>query len=451
MSFNHATFAWLGIVFLPFAAGCYRSSATASQQSGVRIGGYQSFTGSSEIRVRAEKPQRKTIRRVLDQPGQFEAFETTPIYSKLSGYVKSVEVDIGDHVKKGQTLALLSAPEVEEELKGKIASLAEVKADVEHAAAMAAAAAASKTAAAAKLQESFAALEHAQANLKHAEAEHRRVIELAARSAVTQKLVDESAFSLASAIAGEKESVARIELSKAAVAEAKANEVKAQALVAAKKAHERVVQSEADRAKVMLDYLVLRSPFDGVVAKRGVHTGFLVQAGPTPASGPLFVVDRIDKMRMSVDVPELDAAAIAPGTPVVLKVQSLGGKERSATITRLASSLHASSRTLRCEIDLDNGDHVLRPGMYAAVSVIAAERKDALVVPFKAIASDAEGPFCYAIEGGKAVKKRVQLGVANDSEVEVASGLSGTETIATSNPTALAEGAAVTVNSSPNE
>jgi multidrug efflux pump subunit AcrA (membrane-fusion protein) len=182
-------------------------------------------------------------------------------------------------------------------------------------------------------------------------------------------------------------------------------------------------------------------------------------------------------MRIFLDVPETDAASIADGAVAEVKIPSIPSEPRQGTVTRTAWILNSGSRTLRTEVDLDNADGKLRPGMYAHARLKVAERKDALALPKGAVLTAEGQSYCYTItvksaegksgdegksdgkspaEGksdtqgktnseGEVVRTPIETGIRAGDEIEIVSGLKGDEQIIGVNAAAFREGQAVEI------
>jgi multidrug efflux pump subunit AcrA (membrane-fusion protein) len=242
----------------------------------------------------------------------------------------------------------------------------------------------------------------------------------------------------------------------AARAESAAQVEKAKADVTVAEARLGVAEADERRLAAMLAYAQITAPYDGVVTKRLVDIGHLLQ--PTGAQAdngrPLFAVVRTDPVRIFVDVPEADAALVRPGTPARVLVQALQEREFEGRVTRSSWVLDTQTRTLRTQIDLPNPDGLLRPGMYATARV-TAEQPDALTVPAEAVIHRDDQSFVVRVEEGKAVLTPVKLGRRQGQRIEVLTkqtrppgsdgrrvweSFTGSEEIVRSNPTSLAEG-----------
>jgi RND family efflux transporter MFP subunit len=397
-------------------------------------------TAPAVVRVTTVKPQRKTLKRTLTQPAQIDAFEIARLYAKIPAYVQAFHVDIGDEVtgpkydqsgalvRAGQVLAGLSAPEVQEEFNEKKALVAQAGAEVEQAQAAIKVAEADAISSRARLKETLAAKDRSAAEYEKWASEYERVTQLVSRSAVTQKLADETRAHKLAADAARSEADARIESARSMVAACEAQVEKARADEIAVRARRDVAEAAQARAASLVDYLKIEAPFDGVVSERNVDTGFFAQAGGGSQAQPLFVVVRTDRVRVFVDVPEPDAPLVDVGDRAVIRVQSLAGTEFPGDVTRTAWTLDPGTRTLHTEIDVPNSDKQLRPGMYAQVTIELAEAPDALVIPASATLADNQGrATCFAVVDGKAARKPIQLGIRAGDEVQVLAGLEGDE------------------------
>ena len=184
----------------------------------------------------------------------------------------------------------------------------------------------------------------------------------------------------------------------------------------------RVAEANVAQVEAMRSYLTLLSPFDGVVTLRRVDPGHLVQ--PASASGgPLLVVARTDKMRITAPCRNSTRHSSMWGTKQSIEVQSLRGAEFAGKVSRTSLALDEGSRTLDAIVDLENSDGRLRPGMYATARLTLQERKDVLTLPSAAVIRQGKEAFCFRHLDGKAVKTPVQLGIRVGDDFEVTSGL----------------------------
>jgi RND family efflux transporter MFP subunit len=387
------------------------------------------------------RPSRETLRRTTEQPGQIEAAETTPIHAKLGGYVERVAVDIGDSVRKGQVLAELHVPEIDADLKQKRAAVKQAEAERKQSEAAVEVAQAGVESAQAKAREIESGIRRSEADVNRWQSEFTRVEQLARERVLTGSLVDETRSKLHAAEAGRDEVKAKVRSAEASLAEAKALLDKARSDLEEAVSHIEVARSESERAAAMAGYARILSPYDGVVTKRGVDTGHLTTPG---ADGePLFVVARSDVVTITVGVPETEAPYVNVGDKARVRLQALEGKSFEGKVTRTSWALDSATRTLRAEIDLPNADGLLRPGLYAYATIIAEEHKDVLTVPATAVVSDAGKSYCVTVEGGRARRKEVKLGLIDGKRTEIVSGIGEGEMVVEANAAPLTDGQAV--------
>jgi RND family efflux transporter MFP subunit len=274
-------------------------------------------------------------------------------------------------------------------------------------------------------------------------------------SVIDGQSLDEARKQAKVAAAGKQEVDARVVSAAAAVRAAKARQKQAAAEVKAAEARKDVAAAEQERVKALLGYTEIRAPFSGVITARNVHTGHYLQpTGSKP--DPLFVVAKVDTLRVAVDVPESVAVKAGVGAKATIKFPALGNREVSATVARASGAYSPEARTLRVEIDLPNSDGVFKPGLYASVKLSGAGG-DGFTLPAAAVLFADETAYCYAVKDGKVEKLRVKTGKVENNTVEVLgkrkagttsgdwAAFDGTEQVASGNLGALADGQTVTV------
>jgi HlyD family secretion protein len=403
-------------------------------------------------RVTAGKPVRKTLKLTTTQPGRIEAFEEAPLFPKLAGYVQEVLVDIGDVVKKDQLLIKLSIPEMLDEVKQMEALVKQADAEVSQADAAIKSAEAMAGTADAKVAQAKAGVGRAAGEYERWKAEHTRMTELAAKGSVTQKLVDETLNQLQAADAARQEANANVKSAEATVRAAHADVRKSQADFVAAGARQNVAAANLAHTKTMLAYAEIKSPFNGVVTQRNVDTGHYVHPITGGAAPPLLVIAQTERVRVFVDVPEMEAPLVDAGNKpdsAVVRVQSLGEQGFDGKVTRTSWSLDKANRSLRAEIDLPNIEGKLRPGMYAKVDILLDQRDNVLVLPTTAIVRDGGATYCCCVESGKINRKKIELGIRSGSEVEVRSGLDADTLVVLARADSLIQGQPVLVIATP--
>jgi multidrug efflux pump subunit AcrA (membrane-fusion protein) len=368
----------------------------------------------AERHVTVVRPERKTIHRVVGQPGVIEAFERTPIVSKIAGYVLKWNVDIGDPIRKDMVLADLWVPEMVSELKLKDEM-------VEQARKALAMAQARVVTAKAQVQEVLAGIAKAEANHGYWKTQSARFNSLVGSSVLDKQTQEETLNQLRSAAASLSEVQAKVQSAEA---------LKQEREFARDKAEVDVRAAEADRRRQadMVAYATLTAPYDGVVTQRNINTRQFVQPATGGQGDVLYVIERTDIVRVFVSVPEADADRIRAGSPATVRVQALQGQELKGHVTRTAWSLNRTSRTLLAEVDLPNPElpktgRRLRPGMYA-YATIDADWPDVLTLPAAAVVTEGDvnvgyKSYCYVIDAGRARRVQIETGARSDDLIEV--------------------------------
>lgn len=421
--------------------GCRRSSESPANSA--------QSTDAAVERVTVGKPQRKTLTLTTTQPARIEAFEETPLYAKLAGFVKEIHVDIGDHVSNRQTLVTLSIPELSDEVAQKEALVAHAQAEIEQAKSNVKFAQAAAATAKAKIAESRAGVARAKAEHDRWQAEFNRIKQLTESGSVTQKLRDETFNQFQAAQASQEEAEAGVASAVAAAEEAAANVAKAEADAAAADAQLKVAEADLARAKTMLSYAEIRSPFAGVVTQRSIDTGHFVQPAGGAGAKPLLVVARIDKVRVFLEIPEMDAGQVDVGDEATFSVQALRGKTLQSKIVRTSWSLDPSNRSLRAELDIENEGALLRPGMYASGSVELEKSENVLAIPTTATFHVDGKDYCCVLTSGTVDRREVELGLRTGGEVEVAHGIDPDSVIVLARGESLSQGQHVILNAMP--
>jgi RND family efflux transporter MFP subunit len=409
------------------------------------------------VRVTTVKPERKTITRQTREPGQIEAFQRTPLYAKVAGFVRRFHVDIGDHVqgpyydksgqptRRGQLLAEISIPELDQELLEKEAAVDQVEAEIGQARAALKVARTRVRSAEAELEQARAAVDRRDADLEKWSSEYRRIVELAKSASINPKVVDETKSQLRAAEAAVRDAASMVQAADAAIDESHALVEKAVADEAAAKARKKSAEANQARVTALVDYQRVEAPFDGTVSERNTDEGHFVQPAEAAQARPLFTIVRTDSVRIFVDVPDTDATMVDRDDRVIVQVDALGKRRFPGTVARTSWALDPSTRTLRTEIDVLNENGELRPGMYAFATIILAEHPDVLAIPLSAVRTENDKSSCFCLVAGKLVQTPISLGLSDGKDVEVVSGLTGEEEVVEKNAPTLADGKAAVV------
>jgi RND family efflux transporter MFP subunit len=340
---------------------------------------------SAEVPAAVARVQRHNLGNTLTIAGEFKPFQSVDVHAKVAGYIKAIYVDVGDHVKAGQPLAILEIPELAAELAGADASVRRSKEEIRRA-----------EGDLSRAQSAHAATHSAHERLKQA-AEARAGL-------VAQQELDDSQ-------AKDLESEAQVSSSNAALSAAQ------QQL--------QVAEANQKQYAALSDYSRIVAPFSGVVTARYADTGALIAAGTSNSAQSLPVVRlaEISKLRLVLPIPESVAAQIHLGDPVKARVQALN-QDFVGRVSRFADSLDRQTRTMETEIDFDNRDGHLIPGMYAETQLSLREKKDALTIPLEAVVRNGDDATVLAVNPQNIIEERhVKLGLEDSTRVEVLSGL----------------------------
>jgi RND family efflux transporter MFP subunit len=190
-------------------------------------------------------------------------------------------------------------------------------------------------------------------------------------------------------------------------------------------------QAHVDQYIALAQFKRVTAPFDGVVTERHIDIGNLVTAGSTSATTPLYVVTQNNPMRVFVDVPQSAAADLTQNQSAVEIRNSSGpGQVYTAKVTRTSQAMDSQSRTLRVEVDLDNAQQTLVPGMYVKVG-FALQPKGVVEVPAAALTFRAGGAQVARVDAsGRVSFRHVTIARDDGNVVELASGVSAGDRLA---------------------
>ena len=330
--------------------------------------------------------ERRNVGSTLAIAGEFKPFQDVDVHAKVAGYIRKIYVDVGDHVQEGQTVAVLEVPELAAQLTGSEAS---VRAAQEQ-------------------------IRRAQGDLRRAQSSHS-----AAHSAYAR--LKQAADSRAGLVAQQE-----VDDSQAKDLEMEAQTSSAEAALAAAKQQLEVAQANQTQYTALSSYTRIVAPFAGVITNRYADTGALVAAGTSSSTQAIPVVRlaQTSKLRLVLPIPESVAAQIHLGDPVKVQVQALD-QEIEGRVSRFADSLDRQTRTMETEIDFDNREGRLIPGMYTETRLSLREKKNALTIPLEAVSRNGDESTVLAVDAENVVEERkVQLGVEDSTRIEVLSGLS---------------------------
>ncbi|HKY28152.1 MAG TPA: efflux RND transporter periplasmic adaptor subunit [Pyrinomonadaceae bacterium] len=197
-------------------------------------------------------------------------------------------------------------------------------------------------------------------------------------------------------------------------------------------------ESQLGLARRSLSYALVFSPIDGYVAERNADLGEYV----SPTSKVATIV-RINPLRIRIDIPEQAIPEVKVGQSVSVTTSAWPDKNFAGRIARISPNVTPSSRTLSVEAEIDNSSGVLKPGQFASVRILQSRAEPAVLVPSRAVQTEAGVSRVYVIKDGRAQQRLVQLGQSESDLVEIKSGVAEGEQVATSNLDQLSDGIAV--------
>jgi len=349
---------------------------------------------------------RTALSNKLNVAGEFLPYEEVELHAKVAGYIRKINVDIGDHVRAGEVLATLDVPELNAQVVGATASVAQSREQIAR----------------------------AKSDVARAQADYTAVHISAQRLAQASKaqpgIIAEQ--ELDNANAKDQAAAASVEAAKAALAATE------QALGVSRASQTQVTS--------MADYSRIIAPFDGIVTWRYADPGALIQAGTSnAASAPVVKVAQVSTLRLRLPVPEALASFVHEGDTVSIFVNALH-KTITGTVARSTGALDPSTRTMQVEVDVKNTDGALTPGMYAQVTLNIARSGNALAVPVQAVdTTNPQSAWLLVVDNTGHVQKRgVQIGITTANRVEITSGLKEGEQVIAANLGSYTNGQKVT-------
>jgi len=372
---------------------------------------FSSCSGNGSRRVQANGPTvtvgvtkvvKKSLGREITLSSELVPFQEIDVYAKESGYVKKLLVDYGTHVKAGQVMAILEIPELE-------AQLQEDQAEIKNA---------------------MNQVSRAQHELYRYQAQYKAIhLQYTRLNAV---------FESQPGIVAQQE-----------VGEAQGKDLAASSQVDAGQAALEASQSQLSVAKAKLahdqslfDYARITAPFSGVVTERYANLGTLVQAGTGSSTQaiPIVRLSQDDLFRLVIPVPESYVRYIRVGDHVDVHVPSLN-RTFPGKVARFSVDVREDTRTMHTEVDVENRDRVLIPGIYADADLTLEHKDDIPSVPLQAVNHEANKTTVFVVNANNQIEDRpVSLGLQTASDAEVVSGLSAGEQVVVSDRSGLKPG-----------
>ncbi|MBI1832522.1 MAG: efflux RND transporter periplasmic adaptor subunit [Planctomycetes bacterium] len=393
-------------------------------------------------------PRRGVMERVSVQVGSVEADEVF-LQAKVSGFLKAQYVNIGHSVQEGDVLAIIDVPELEKLVERNAALVEQANARVKQMKAKLTATKADLDAAHAEINYADAFARAATAWVGYRGMVYQRMKELAASKNIEQRVEDESKQQHDAARESESAAKAAITKAKANAAAVGAKVLLADADVDEAMAQVKVAQAEHERTQEQFKFATIVAPFNGHITERRLVAGAFVRSaaeGSTPQT--IFAIQRPDRMRVVVQIPDSDVPFASKDKPAIVELDAFPGVKFEAKISRVSPTEDVKTRLMHVEIDLPNKDGIIRQGMFGKVTIFLDKMTKQLSVPSSCLAgkSKARKGAVFVVRDGKAYLTKVRFGMDNGSRVEVLPGglkeigLKETDRVILAPPAGLADG-----------
>jgi RNA polymerase sigma factor (sigma-70 family) len=401
---------------------------------------------AAPITVKVIEPKKGGMMLMVSRPAEVVAAQQQQVVPLVSGTIKEVSVDIGDSVKKGQTLIVLDAPLLVKEREQAEHAFKIAKVEVEEARVRIQMAQAEVKAAEALYQVKKAEIAGMTAAKTRWDTEVQRIAKQAEKGIVDPQVLQESQAQLAVA-------EAKVKAAEAAAVSAEVEvKIKAGRISHAKAALEIAIaaaesaKTVVEKARIQEGFTQLKAAFDGAVTRRTIDAGNFVQPSDSRLLRPLLTVQRIDTVRLVVRVANEYAPLVKRGMRVEVDMPGIQGSKLQ--ISRFSPSLEGTDG-MAVEIDVANADNRLLPGMRGTVELpIKKTSPEWLVVPQNCLSGSHPDYFVYIVRDGKVHRKNVTLGAFDGRIMEIRAGIKASDLVIIK-PGELADGTPVKIEKTP--
>ena len=401
----------------------------------VAVGAFIAACGGSKANVRKEETAansqpvavdvttagaiKRDLPRFFEASGSLAGDQQTDVAPQTSGKVVAVGVDIGSPVRRGQMLVRLDDAELKLHVEQAVAQVQQAKAAVRQA----------EEKIGLRSGQAFdpnrvAEVAAAKVTLDLAEKNLRRAEKLIESGDVSREFYDQQRAQRDQLKEQYDVALAQARQNYAAVEVARTNVANAEAALGL--------------AKQNLSYAVIPSPMDGFVSERTADLGEYVSPQQKVAT-----VVRTNPLRVRIDIPEQAIPEVRVGQSVSATTSAWPDRNFAGRVARIAPNVSAQSRTLTVEAEIDNGSGALKPGQFATVRILQERAEPAVLVPARAVVTEAGVSRVFVIKNGHAEQRLVQTGQTDGDLIEIRQGVAADEQVATSNQQQLSDGVAV--------
>jgi len=325
------------------------------------------------------------IAHTLSLAGQFQPYQVVDVHPKVTGFMVKINVDIGDKVRQGQTLAVLEVPELNAQLKGTVFEIERAKDDLLRA-------------------RNEIKRDEAIHSALHADYERLLQTSKAQPGLIAQQELDD-------AESKDLSSESQVDAAKAAAAGAEQ--------------HAEVAHTDNERVQALKNYTNVVAPLDGVIVWRYADTGALIQSGTNSNEQdiPIVRLSQNGLLRLRMPIPENDVQFVHIGDTMQVRVDAIG-RSFTGKIVRFTRDVNFETRTMETEIDVENKDLSISPGMYANTQMQLATAPNVTTIPVEALVLKGNREFVYSIDASNRVRIRnVEVGLRGSKLAEIKSGV----------------------------
>lgn len=333
--------------------------------------------------VRVARVVTNSAPRQLDLPGSTEAFDAATVYARATGYISKRNVDIGSEVKAGDVLAIIAAPDLDQQLLQAEAQVAQLQ----------------------------AAVVQARSNMQLALVTNNRTQTLVVQGWQTKQQGDTDRLTYQGQTAALKVAQANLQAGEAQVS----------------------------RLKELTGFEQVVAPFDGFITQRHIDVGSLVTADQSTGT-PLFDIAHSEVLRTQIYVPQDAVFGLKDGAAAEVRVPEIPGRVFHGTVARNANALQPGTRTRLTEVDVDNADGTLFPGLYCTVRLFIPRAQPVISIPSQALIFNKNGLSAAVYEDGVVRIRKLNLLADNGAEVDVRTGLKPNDLIILSPPINIRDG-----------
>jgi len=333
--------------------------------------------------VRVARVVTNSAPRQLDLPGSTEAFDAATVYARATGYISKRNVDIGSEVKAGDVLAIIAAPDLDQQLLQAEAQVAQLQ----------------------------AAVVQARSNMQLALVTNNRTQTLVVQGWQTKQQGDTDRLTYQGQTAALKVAEANLQAGEAQVS----------------------------RLKELTGFEQVVAPFDGFITQRHIDVGSLVTADQSTGT-PLFDIAHSEVLRTQIYVPQDAVFGLKDGAAAEVRVPEIPGRVFHGTVARNANALQPGTRTRLTEVDVDNADGTLFPGLYCTVRLFIPRAQPVISIPSQALIFNQNGLSAAVYKDGVVRIRKLNLLADNGAEVDVRTGLKPNDLIILSPPINIRDG-----------